>query len=318
MFRVLSIDGGGVRGVYPAALLAQFEQQLAQPIHRFFDLIVGTSTGGILAIGLALGIPARELEGLYRERASAVFPQSYLGGARRWMTGRKYATGPLEDELRRAFGDAQLGAAKTRLCIPAVDCATGSPRVFKTRHSERFHVDAKLPAYRVALATAAAPTYFPAVPVTGPDAMVDGGLWANNPTMVGIVEATSVLRVPPSSLRVLSIGTGSKACVISASEATRPNATTWPMRIVDFVLAAQAQAAEFQSSILAREMGFVYRRLNPELKQPRLLDDIGSIAELLAYADRDARTHLHDLRLDFFDTAAAPFVPIPLPEGGAE
>ena len=127
MRRILTIDGGGIRGTFPAAFLANLEKDLEHPIGRYFDLISGTSTGGIIAIGLAFGMRAADILKLYEDKGPAIFGQSNSGLpgwlARRyrqskWLFwGPKYSAKPLRDALNEALGQRRLGEAETRLVM---------------------------------------------------------------------------------------------------------------------------------------------------------------------------------------------------------
>lgn len=236
-FRVLSIDGGGIRGIIPARFLCELESHIShlkgEPVRfcDYFDLICGTSTGGIIAIGLALGMSAGDVLKLYNANARKIFGHWHWAvtvpkNVRR-VSYPKHSNTGLTAVLKEAFApysngldEARIGHAKTRLAVPAYVASLGKPRVFKTSHNERLNRDYQVPAYQVALATSAAPTFFPAHTFEYIDLrteqtntltnLVDGGIFANNPAMIGFSEAIA-LDVPMENLQILSIGTGSEA-----------------------------------------------------------------------------------------------------------
>ena len=212
-FRILSIDGGGIRGVFPAAFLAGLEERYLDgtPVSRYFDLIAGTSTGGVIAIGLGAGLRATELRDLYAERGCEIFPPTNpvskkvrkgLGFFR-----HKYNSDSLSKILSDSFGRRTLAESKSRLCVPACDGQHGEVYVFKTPHHPDFFLDGKETMVKVATATSAAPTFFQPLD-DGGFTFLDGGLWANNPIMVGLVEALTSFSVPRERIRILSIGCG--------------------------------------------------------------------------------------------------------------
>lgn len=215
--RILCIDGGGILGTFPAAFLAGLEQHLqGRPIGSYFDLIVGTSTGGIIAIGLAMGLPASELLDLYEKRGPEIFGQGHGPGKDfvfckllrfwRWLFMNKHGAAPLRAVLEEVFGGKRIGDAKTRLLIPAWNQVARSVYIYKTAHHARLRNDYKSLAVDAALATAAAPTYFRHHVTQHAVGLTDGGTWANNPTALAIVEAITMLGWPRESLHVLSLG----------------------------------------------------------------------------------------------------------------
>jgi patatin-like phospholipase/acyl hydrolase len=121
VYRVLSIDGGGIRGVFPAAFLAQLQKHLEHPIGRYFDLIAGTSTGGIIAIGLGLGIPISEILQLYELKGPRIFDQ-HRGHVVNWLRqrvrsakrlmGAKYASHELRSALEEVLKERRLARAR--------------------------------------------------------------------------------------------------------------------------------------------------------------------------------------------------------------
>ena len=193
-FRILSIDGGGICGILPASVLAELESRFLDgaPISNYFDLIAGTSTGGIIALALGKGLTAAQARDLYVERGGLIFPPTTAyGRAKRWLWRTQryaYERKPLEDELLRILGDSALGESKARLCIPSFEGHYGEPWIYKTPHHPDYKRDKFEHMKTVGLATAAAPTYFAALPNNG-YTMVDGGLWANNPIMNALVDA---------------------------------------------------------------------------------------------------------------------------------
>ena len=291
-FRVLSLDGGGVRGIYTASLL----QQLALRISRFtgnavendldlgakFDLIVGTSTGSIVAAALVAGVPLEEVVDLYRTKSSQIFhsPQPIQRGglldkARvSWWAlkhGRKAANQPkaLSEALKSVLHDETMEEVYRRrgiaLCAPSVDATTNRAWVFKTPHSKRLTRDNRYRLVDVCLASAAAPIYFPIHGVKDPDGggqahwFVDGGLWANNPVLVGLVEALEIAP-PDAEIEVLSVGTGGapKSNLLTAAEANR-GTFGWKggVEIVSMSLESQATVTAYLAKQLAVATGRV-------------------------------------------------------------
>lgn len=221
-FRILSIDGGGIKGIFPACFLAEIEERYLAggSIAKHFDMITGTSTGGIIALGLSIGMPARDIAKLYIEHGQAIFPSPRWGMAGRgWrfvrgLAQHQYDRVALMNLLEGAFGERQYSEASSRLCIPSCDGRHGDVYVFKTPHHPDFKKDQHERMTTVAAATAAAPTYFQPLD-SGGYRFLDGGLWANNPVMVGLVDALSCFDVDPHQVRILSLGCGDEPFRVS-------------------------------------------------------------------------------------------------------
>ena len=223
-FRILSIDGGGIRGVYPAAFLAGLERRYlgGESVARYFDLIAGTSTGGILAMGLGAGITAAGLCDLYVHRGCEIFPPirpRAFEGFLRWFRSAcqvfkyRYDRKALKGILQETLGDRKLGEAQTRLCIPSFDGRFGEVYIFKTPHHPDFRTDARESMTKVAEATSAAPTFFRPLE-DGGYTFVDGGVWANNPIMIGLVDALTCFTVEAEQVRILSLGCGDDPYIV--------------------------------------------------------------------------------------------------------
>ena len=213
-FRILSIDGGGIRGIFPAAVLADLESTIGpgNSIAEHFDLVAGTSTGGILALGLGAGKSAREIRDLYMHRGPEIFPpvwDNILG--RGWKAFRnnilnatfhRYSRQALERVLQEFLGDRIFGESSVRHVIPAFDGRFSEVFLFKTRHHPDYEQDWRKRMVDIGLATSAAPTIYRPLE-SGGYRLIDGGVWANNPTMLAVVEAMIAYDVPRDRIKVL-------------------------------------------------------------------------------------------------------------------
>ena len=229
-FKILSIDGGGIRGIIPAKVLFHLEEEAIRndgPSARlcdYFDLVCGTSTGGIIAIGIALGMTAKEILNLYEDNAKNIFHGKSL-----WRSFRKntpfYSREKLKGLLSTHFNafdyqtnNARIYHCKTRLCIPTYDLDKGEQHVFKTDHLHNYYRDCHIPVVNAALATTAAPVYFSPYSFNYCDINstnqcsyinnVDGGVLANNPALIGLTEAVYCIGIPLENIELLSLGTG--------------------------------------------------------------------------------------------------------------
>ncbi len=283
-FRILSLDGGGVRGAFVASALATFEQATGRRIVEHFDLIAGTSTGGIIAIGLAMGATAEEIRRFYETQGPKIFPkrdgiQKWLGRVREVFRPR-FSNEALRAAIQGVVGDQPLKAAKTRLVIPTYDVNTGKVYLFKTPHHPSYSHHADVSAVDVALATSAAPTYFPAHTIPGRGTFIDGGLWANCPAMVGLVEALSFLDRQPEQVRILSLSTTSYPFRLERPEQLR-GLVGWAPKLIDTLMFGQAQAAVNMTSCLLRH-GLFHRIDHQVPPKTFQLDKAACVKELIA------------------------------------
>ena len=313
VFRILSIDGGGIRGIFSAAILDGLERQYlgGASVSAYFDLIVGTSTGGIIALGLGTGRPAADMLDLYVRHGAAIFPPGRAGRLAREALGwlrAKYRRRPLTRYLAETFGDLRLCDSRARLCVPSADGRHGDLYVFKTPHHPDFVWDAPEPMSRVALATSAAPTYFRALD-DGRFTLVDGGLWANNPIMVAVVEAMSSFAVSRDRIRVLSIGCGAAHYTISTSQRRFGGLLHW-RRAIDAAIHFQSQSALAQARLLVGPENVV--RLDAPPDSPRIdLDDWRRSANFLPSAASEVLTTDADRVASLFlKEATAPYRPV--------
>ncbi len=287
-FQILALDGGGIRGLYTASLLAALERDLDTRLLDHFDLIAGTSTGGIIALGLVLGKTPAELVDFYVSEGPHIF--RHPRGFRAWLrhlTRAKHGAEELERCLRLAFGDRKLAEAARAVVVPTYNLDTDAPIVLKTPHHPDFRADQHIPAWQAALATSAAPTYLPASAHIRGNRHVDGGLWANNPALVAAIEAHRYLGVPLDRIRVFSIGTGS---VVSERPASLTRGGRWAWRDdgVDVLLRAQGEGAHNEVRLLVGKERVL--RVNPKVPPSwKPLDVLRD--EFAGRAAEDAKEH---------------------------
>jgi hypothetical protein len=240
---VLAIDGGGVRGVLPASFLATVEEQIDGNVVDYFDLIVGTSTGGIIALGLGAGLSPAEIRDFYLERGARIFSGiSWLRKARHVATA-KYDQQQLRTELNEILGERKLGESRTRLVIPSMDVNSGKVHLWKTAHNERFVQDYTARMVDVAMATSAAPTYFQAFLTDAGVPLIDGGVFANNPAGLAAVEAVGVLGWPRDEVAILSLGCGAEALDIRTRGWWRSGLVGLAPKLSSVFLTAQSDAS---------------------------------------------------------------------------
>jgi len=245
-YHVLALSGGGYRRLYTATVLAELEAVLGRPIASHFDLICGTSAGGMLALGLAAEIPAIELKALFEGQGSRIFGCRSL--ARRllgfWLTAKHDSAG-LRGVLTERFQDTTIGDLKHRVLVPAVNYSTGRGQFFKTPHHPSFEVDHRMKIVDVALATAAAPVYFP-LARNDRGVFADGGLVGNAPGLFGLHEVNTFLAPKQNALvRVLSIGTMTIGATVRGGASLDRGFGKWRGGLFDLVISAQESSVDY-------------------------------------------------------------------------
>ena len=311
-FRILSLDGGGIRGIFPAAVLATLEEDHldGNSIGQYFDLIAGTSTGGILALGMGAGMTAGEILKMYLEQGHLVFPSKERGlkGRIRRLFSAQYDRQALDQLLRQTFGEKTLRESKCRLLIPSTEGRNGEVWVFKTPHHPDYRMDGDELMNSVASATSAAPTYFTPFQRRA-HTFLDGGIWANNPTMAAVVEALSCFTTQPEDVRILSIGCGQKQFQATPGQVKNSGMVHWK-NIIDAAMYFQSVTAVNQAGLLiGRDL--VTRLDRPDGSEPIDLDDWEAAKELLP---GEAKKVVHDnschLAETFLTKPVVPFTPL--------
>jgi hypothetical protein len=310
-YSLLAIDGGGIRGVIPARVLHEIETRLKRPICELFDMVAGTSTGGIIALGLTKpragtrqpANSASDLLELYLDHGAELFPNSAwlkirsVGG----LVDVRYPYAPLEDLLKARFEETLLSEALTEVVIPSYDLSKPGPFFFKRRYTlDDAAYDVKM--WQVARATSAAPTYFEPACIAefkgeGDHALVDGGVYANNPAVAAYSDAIE-LWGEEGEINVVSIGTGAPpekpgqgGIPVPYRDAQHWGLARWARPMLDVVFDGIAKAVEYQMLRLCSGNGTLhYHRLQSSLPtashrmddaSPRNLEKLRADAETL-------------------------------------
>jgi uncharacterized protein len=310
--RILAIDGGGIRGIIPATVLADLETRTGRAVAQLFDLIAGTSTGGLLAAGLTVPDDERrpkyrasELVELYVREGPNIFHRSVFDRIRslEGAIDERYPSDGLERVLHNALGETRLRDALTGVLITAYETYLRQPFFFR---SARAREDAAYdyPMHVAARATASAPTYFEAARVVNQASgdeysLVDGGLFAANPAMVGLAEVLRSGRERPVIL--LSLGTGQHTRRYPWKEVKDWGGLEWARPLIDMLLDGSSDATEFELAQLTAARGQPpgdrYWRIQTELRKSS--DDLDDASadnlrnlqdEASELVEREART----------------------------
>lgn len=308
-FQILSLDGGGIKGIFSAAVLAAIEEDLKTRVTDHFDLIAGTSTGGIIAIGLGLGIRPRKIVEFYLQEGPKIFPRWFgLKSLQHWATS-KFSAVHLDAALKRYFQDKRLGDSAKRLLIPAYDLSNDDVYLFRTAHHKNLRHDYKTAAWKIAKATSAAPTFFPCTREIDNLRLIDGGVWVNNPSLVAVVEAYRTIKAPLSSIHLLSIGTldevnRRRKCLDTGGKIAWMLGNT----AVDVIMRGQSIGATNHCKILLGKDHV--ERLNPQVAPEEFsLEGIHKADDLIAKASSHSRNLMPKFHEKFGSHQAPEFEP---------
>ncbi len=303
VFKILSIDGGGIRGIYPAHILQCVQERLGINVFDQFDMIAGTSTGSIIAAGIACQKQPSEIVALYRKNGSEIFgqkvkslwPSIFKQGAH-----SKYENKNLKKVLDDEFGDTKLGDIKKPLLIPATDIGHGGVHVFKSSYSRSFTRDTNVAVKHAVLASCSAPAFFDPVKIDN-YLLADGGVWANNPALAAVIDAQYRLNVDVKDIRILSLGTGQSRTAYGTKENKSWGLLTgWKnLEFINFILSLQAQSTQNYLQLMLGKDQLI--RLSFESDNPLPMDDATVLDDLISRADR-IFTHRSAELVKFFNT----------------
>lgn len=304
-FRILSIDGGGIRGVYPAHLLQCTEERLKVNLLENVDMITGTSTGSIIAAGIASKIPVSQVSKMYAEHGKMIFkkkrfmfPGRSLRNMIQPMFQSVYNSDYLNAILFEVFQDLTLGDIPKPLLLPATDVGNGCVHVLKSAYSKEFTRDNSVLVKDAVLASCSAPTYFDPHNIS-PYLLADGGLWANNPALAAVIDAQKRLGVNIEDIRILSIGTGSSKTMYGTNTARRWGLMNgWHHKdFIGFILSLQSQSALNYLKLMLQPHQIT--RIDFESDKPLPLDDISIMDDLKSRADHSFTHESEQIRRFF-------------------
>lgn len=291
-FRILSIDGGGIRGVYPAHILRCIEERHQINLFETFDMIAGTSTGSIIAAGVATGVATADIVAMYKKHGAGIFRKKWffwldkkLKSMFQPMFDSIYDARYLENVLSEIFQDKRLGDITKPLLIPSTDIGNGCVHVLKSGYSKDFTRDNTVMVKDAVLASCSAPTYFDPHRLKE-YLLADGGLWANNPALAAVIDAQKRLRIDHGNIRILSMGTGHTRTSYGTNASRKWGlANGWKHKeLISFILSLQSQSATNYLNLMLRP-GQV-KRIDFDSDLPLPMDDVSVIDDLISRADR--------------------------------
>ncbi len=286
-FQILALSGGGYKGLYTATIIADFEEQTSRPFADHFDLIAGTSVGGIIALALACKIPAKDIADKLQKHGNEIFPpllplpwHKFLGKKIRSLTGldwdrglnaAKHSNENLKRVLQDIFQERKMGDLEHRVIIPAVNWTKGLPQFFKTPHHERFTRDASLSLVDVAMATSAAPIYLPNHVIKS-QIFVDGGLVGNAPGFFALHEAQCNITHPEQKdVYLLSIGALSAKITANQEKSTDRGLINWGEDLISLMMASQEGVTNY---MLEQQLKDKYMKID-EFLSPEQTKSVG-------------------------------------------
>lgn len=284
-FKILSIDGGGFRGVYSAHLLTRIEEEYHINWCEQFNLIAGTSTGAIIAAALACEIPTKQIVDLYKTNGKKIFKKGLIPSLGFFQS--KYENTFLKNILREIFGDKKLGDVKHPLILPSTDIANGCVHVFKSSYDSGFVRDKNILICEAVLASCSAPTYFNPIKVDK-YLLGDGGLWANSPALVATIDAKKRLGQSLDNIHILSIGTGESKKFYPFNNGDLSSGwgflRKWGRsKFIDMILNLQSQTSNNMLMLLLREDQLLRLNFKSDINLP--LDDTKEFDDLITRAD---------------------------------
>lgn len=282
--KFLCIDGGGIRGIFAVAILKAMEEEYKKPIADLFDVVAGTSTGAIIATSIVLKKPMKEFLKSYQKFGKQIFhPQAQIG-----IFKSVYSDRYLRTFFKKNFGELTLAAIDRPLLIPAVDVTHGRPYVFRSNYGHPESDDLSIKLWDAVLSSCSAPVYFPPNNIKNQYLSVDGGLWANNPSMVCVTEAMQHFKKDLHDFKIFSVGTGLQEIEYKIEKDKFWGIKKWlpfqfpfmkiTPKLLDLALDLSSESITYQCKHLLRDR---YYRLNEKLGSEVPFDDVKCMDELI-------------------------------------
>lgn len=314
-FRILALDGGGLRGVYTAHILKRIQEDEGINFSEYFDLITGTSTGAILAGALATNQDINDVIDLYKKEGQNIFStkfcplKKYFGISipfvpclNMGLFTRKYSQDVLKTQLEKIFEDKTMSHTSTNLMLFATDIANGVPHVFKSPYDPEFTRDKHVKLSDAILASTSAPIYFNPYLLEGKYLLADGGLWCNNPSICAVSEAKNRFGKVFDELEMLSIGTieGKSYFEIKRMKHWFKKRfwglIGWKTKVIDVTLNLQSMSSHHNTDFLGLSK---YLRVNTKENNQLPMDDSKMVDDFISKADKEY-TYMRKEIMNFF------------------
>lgn len=291
-FRILCLDGGGIRGLYSAQILKRMKKDCNIDFYNDFDLIVGTSTGSILAGSIVKQIDIDKVISLYKNKGKDIFKKRLL--SKIGLFASKYNPDPLKEQLKAIFENTTLGDIKKPLLINATDIGNSTQFVFKTTfngqkdsngNTKELVRDKDILLYDAILASSSAPIFFPPHKINN-FLLADGGLWANSPVLVALAEAKKIFNTEPNDVVIVSIGTGVEENDYHINTKWWGFLTGWKKeKFISMILNLQTKTNNSLLKFLMPKENILRLTYTSDKALP--LDDVSQNENLLSKADKD-------------------------------
>lgn len=304
-FRILSVCGGGVRGLFAAKCVNEIHEKIGINIHDSFDLFAGTSTGALIAASLAANKSPELLTNIYKDNADRIF------GHKNWFScsgliKAKFKSAHLEKKLKDIFRDTKIGDLDKPLIIPVTSLKTGSPLFYKSQFKGvGIPRDKNFLLREILLAATAAPSFFKPVLVDClGELQADGGLFMNDPTLAAILEAYYIHNVPLERIKVIRIGTEYNHCTYSNKDSKKSWGilSSWnPKKMLELILNLQVNSTLNMTNYILKKSPAQFINIDAYDEKKSSLDDTSDLVSLEGMAVRTVGNKLAELE-SFFNS----------------
>lgn len=303
-FKILSLDGGGYKGLFSIACLAEIEKCCEIKVNDYFDLYAGTSTGSIIAMGLAAGYTANEILDLYKSIGNQIFPHKAGYISNIWKSLKQffvpiYDNKVLKEELHKFFKRKTVEDVMKRnkyIIVPTLCLSNSQPRIFKTDYKTEYNQHNAYELADIVLASCSAPTYFPIAKIKHPtddyyEYFVDGGMFANNPSVCAITEAIGNIGVNKDDIKLISIASPSEEVIIKDNFIpTIRGILRWNSDLVSMALVGTSQKDAYIAKFLLNEDKYVRIIPNISINTPKGMDKCSK--KIINELEREGRQYV--------------------------
>ncbi|MBY0147958.1 CBASS cGAMP-activated phospholipase [Neobacillus niacini] len=275
--KLLCIDGGGIRGIFAITILQALEEEVGHPVGEIFDVVSGTSTGAIIAASVSLNKNMSEIYESYKHFGGKIFTRQAKVG----LFKSVYSDRSLRHLLKKAFGEVTLQDITKPLLIPAVDITHGKPFIHRSNYGHPDNEDLSIKLWDAVLSSCSAPVYFPPNKIGDQYLSIDGGLWANNPSLVGMTEAIHFFNKTMNEINILSIGTGLQNIDFTNDKEKYWGINQWlpfhfpsmkvTPKLLDLALHLSSESVSYHCQLLLKDH---YLRINEELGEEVPFDEV--------------------------------------------